>query len=106
MIRRPIDYIGKARELAARRRNGGAAAAVPITAATSPVKDKVHPTTPEAPSILPTGFKATCKYALIAQEDRLSELVQQLEWVSEVAFDVETYPMDATNSALDPAADA
>jgi DNA polymerase-1 len=49
-----------------------------------------------------SGYKGTRKYALITEPDALSDLVAVLEDVREVAFDIETYPLDDSNSALDP----
>jgi hypothetical protein len=59
---------------------------------------------PEAQEPAPelSGYKGTRKHALITEPDALSDLVAVLEDVREVAFDIETYPLDDSNTALDP----
>jgi DNA polymerase I len=59
---------------------------------------------PEAQEPAPelSGYKGTRKHALITEPDSLSDLVAVLEDVREVAFDIETYPLDDSNTALDP----
>jgi DNA polymerase-1 len=47
-------------------------------------------------------YKAAQKCALITETQGLQSLARALEGVSEVAIDVETYPQDESNSALDP----
>jgi DNA polymerase I len=98
-IRKPVNYLKIARRLTAQRRGG--AIAPPVPSIPSRPSDAVHleaqELTPE-----PSGYKGTRKYALITEPDALSDLVAVLEDVREVAFDVETYPQDDSNTALDP----
>jgi DNA polymerase I-like protein with 3'-5' exonuclease and polymerase domains len=98
-IRKPIDYLKKARRLTAQRRGG--AIAPPAPSAPSRRIDVVRPET-QAPAPELSGYRGTRKYAIITEPDALSDLVAVLEDVREVAFDVETYPLDDSNTALDP----
>src|SRR5215213_9714136 len=98
-IRKPVDYLKIARRLTAHRRGG--ALASPAPSIPSPRVDVVRPAAPE-PAPEPSGYKGTRKYALITEPNALSDLVAVLEDVREVAFDVETYPQDDSNTALDP----
>lgn len=100
MTYKMIDYLTKARELAASRTRVRGTKP-PSTSPAAP-----HPSggvRPETSKLVPepSGYKATRNYALIANGDRLAELVASLEDASEVAFDTETYPLDDSNSALD-----
>jgi DNA polymerase I len=98
-IRKPVDYLKIAKRLSAQRRGG--AIAPPAPPVPSRRIDVVRPEAPE-PAPEQYGYKGTRKYALITEPDELSELVGLLEGATEVAFDVETYPLDDSNSALDP----
>jgi DNA polymerase I len=98
-IRKPVDYLKIARRLTARRRDGtiaSLAASVPSSLSNAAQLETPVP----APKL--SSLKATRKYALITESDELAELVALLEGVPEVAFDIETYPLDDSNSALDP----
>src|SRR5918995_1960903 len=98
-IRKPIDYLKIARRLTVQRRDG--AIASPAPSIPSRRIDVVRPAAPEpAPEL--SGYRGTRKYALITESDALSDLAAILEDVREVAFDVETYPQDDSNTALDP----
>jgi DNA polymerase I len=98
-IRKPVDYLKIARRLTVQRRGG--AIASPAPSVPSRRIDVVRPAAPE-PAPEPSGYRGTRKYALITESDALSDLVVVLEDVREVAFDVETYPLDDSNSVLDP----
>ena len=98
-IRKPVDYLKIAKRLTAQRRGG--AIAPPAPSVPSRRIDVVRPAAPE-PAPEPSGYRGTRKYALITESDALSDLVVVLEDVCEVAFDVETYPQDDSNSARDP----
>src|SRR5687767_2552203 len=98
-IRKPVNYLKIAKRLTAQRRDG--AIAPPAPSVPSRRIDVVRPEEQEpAPEL--AASRGTRKYALITEPDPLSHLVAVLEDVSEVAFDVETYPQDDSNSALDP----
>jgi len=98
-IRKPVNYLKIARRLTVQRRGG--AIASPAPSIPSRRIDVVRPAAPEpAPEL--SGYRGTRKYALITESDALSDLVVVLEDVREVAFDVETYPLDDSNTALDP----
>jgi DNA polymerase-1 len=92
-IRKPVDYLKIAKRLSAQRRGGAKVSSAP----SRPVRS-----VPPEPISEPTSYKGTRKYALITEADALSDLVTVLEDVREVAFDVETYPLDDSNTALDP----
>ena len=98
-IRKPVNYLKIARRLTACRRDGTIAS--PAPSIPSRRIDVVRPAAPE-PAPEPSGYRGTRKYALITESDELAELVTLLEGVPEVAFDIETYPLDDSNSALDP----
>src|SRR5215217_3673335 len=98
-IRKPVDYLKIARRLTARRRDGTIAS--PAPSIPSCRSDAVRQEAP-VPALEPSGYKGTRKYALITGSDALSDLVAVLEDVREVAFYVETYPQDDSNSARDP----
>ena len=98
-IRKPVNYLKIARQLTAQRRGG--AIASPAPSIPSRRIDVVRPAAPEPTREL-SGYKGTRKHALITEPDALSDLVVVLEDVREVAFDVETYPQDDSNSARDP----
>jgi DNA polymerase I len=98
-IRKPVNYLKIARRLTAQRRGG--AIASPAPSIPSRRIEVVRPAAPE-PAPEPSGYRGTRKYALITESDALSDLVTVLAGVREVAFDVETYPQDDSNSALDP----
>jgi len=98
-IRKLVNYLKIARRLTERRRGG--AIAPPAPSVPSRRIDVVRPEAQEpAPEL--SGYKGTRKYALITEPDALSDLVAVLEDVREVAFDIETYPLDDSNTALDP----
>jgi DNA polymerase I len=91
-----VDYLEKARELRVRRLGEVPLAPIPS------IPDRAGPeTTPVIDPDTPT-VKATRYHALITTEEELLELVGLLEDAPRVALDTETYPMDDTNSALDP----
>jgi DNA polymerase-1 len=98
-IRKPVNYLKMAKRLTAQRRDGTIAS--PAPSIPSRRSDAVRQEAPE-PALEPSGYKGTRKYALITEADALSDLVTVLEDVREVAFDVETYPLDDSNTALDP----
>src|ERR671910_576616 len=98
-IRKPVDYLKMAKRLTVQRRGGTIAS--PAPSMPSRRVDAVRPAAQE-PALETSGYKGTRKYALITEPDVLSDLVAVLEDVREVAFDIETYPLDDTNSALDP----
>ena len=98
-IRKPVDYLKIARRLTTQRRGG--AIAPPAPSVPSRPSDAVHLKAQEpAPEL--SGYRGTRKHALITEPDALSDLVAVLGDVREVAFDVETYPQDDSNSARDP----
>lgn len=101
MIYKPIDYLKKARELQTRRA-GARGATPPATPSAAPRPNGGGP--PEISEPVPerSGYKATRNHALITERDRLAELVALLDGAPEVALDTETYPLDGSNSALDP----
>jgi DNA polymerase-1 len=98
-IRKPVDYLKIAKRLSTQRRGGAIVSSAPSVP--SRRIDAVRPETP-VPAPNPSSLKATRKYALITELNELAELVALLEGVPEVAFDVETYPLDDSNTALDP----
>ena len=98
-IRKPVDYLKIAKRLTTQRRGG--AIASPAPSIPSRRSDGVRPQAQE-PAPQPSSYKGTRNYALITEPDELGRLVGLLEDVTEVAFDIETYPLDDSNSALDP----
>ena len=92
---RMTDYLGKARELRARRLGG-----LPLTPAPS-FPDQDVPDAALRTDSSRSTIKATRYHALITTEELL-ELIALLEDAQRVALDTETYPMDDANSALDP----
>ena len=98
-IRKPVNYLKIARRLTVQRRGGTIAS--PAPSMPSRRVDAVRPAAQE-PALETSGYKGTRKYALITGPDVLSDLVTVLEDVREVAFDIETYPLDDSNTALDP----
>jgi ribonuclease D len=101
MTYKTIDYVEKARELAARRIRAGGTTLPTALPTTPPPSGGGCLETPE-PVSEHSDYEGTQNHALIVERDRLAELVASLEGVSEVAFDTETYPIDDSNSALDP----
>jgi DNA polymerase I len=97
MIYKPVDYLEKARGLATRV--GGTTLPVTPPAAFLPNGGGRPRGSNHVPE--PSG-KGARNPALIIEPDQLAELVALLKIAPEVAFDTETYPQDASNSALDP----
>ena len=100
MIYVPVDYLKKARELAARRARPGGATP-PVTPPAIPHTGEECRKTPEyAPTCPP--HKATRKHALITDREQLKQFAALFGDAQRIALDTETYPMDDSNSALDP----
>jgi DNA polymerase I len=96
MTYRATDYLGRARDLRARRLG-----ALPLTPTPS-FPDQGDPRTTLSTEPGTPTVKATRNNALITTEEELLELIALLEDAQRVAIDTETYPMDDANTALDP----
>src|SRR5919107_1526731 len=101
MIYKPVDYLKKARELAARPARAGGTTPPTAPPTAPPPNGGGRPQTSE-PVPEPPDCNAARNRALITEPDRLAELAALLKSAPEIAFDTETYPQDDSNSALDP----
>ncbi len=88
MTYRATDYLGKARELRARRLGG----TLPTPAHDTPDQDVPGTTQSADPGA--SAVKATRYHALITCSDRLAELAFSLRDVGRVALDLETTGLD------------
>lgn len=88
MTYRATDYLGKARELRARRLGGARPSPAPYTT------DQDVPGTTLSVGPATSAIKVTRYDALITSSDRLTELAVSLRNVSRVALDLETTGLD------------